>query len=99
MGKKENEFQADLIEEIQKRIPDALIEKGDATYRNGTPDLTIFRNEQWAKLECKQDDDSDYQPGQEQWIDIFNTMSFCREIDKTNKEEVLDELYRFLGVQ
>lgn len=44
MAGKENKFQADLVKEIKKRFPGAIVLKNDANYLQGIPDLTVLWN-------------------------------------------------------
>lgn len=91
MAKKENEFQRQLIKKLKTLFPDAIILKNDPNYLQGVPDLLILNNEHWAMLECKVPGGK-FRPNQEYYLDKCNKMSFAREIDELNEQEVLDEL-------
>lgn len=93
---KEKEFQADLIKQLKDRIPDCIVLKNDANYRQGIPDLLILSNDRWAMLECKKSSDSSYRPNQEWYLNKLDQMSFARTISPENREEVIDELLRSL---
>ena len=49
-------------------------------------------------LECKRSIFATYQPNQEYYLDKLDDMSFAMMICPENKNEVLTELYRFMGV-
>lgn len=93
---KENEFQAQLIKDLKLIIPDGIVLKNDANYKQGIPDLLILNGDRWAMLECKVDDSSSFRPNQKWYLDKLDKMSFARVINKDNREEVLDELLRSL---
>lgn len=98
MGKKENEFQANLIKEIKARFPGAVVLKNDANYIQGIPDLSVFYGPHWAMLECKRSDSASKRPNQDYYIDKLGSMSFASFISPENKEEVLNELERSFQV-
>lgn len=89
---KESKFQSELIKDIKKMYPDAIVLKTDANYIQGFPDLLILHNNKWAALECKRDDKSHHQPNQDYYITKMKSMSFASFISKENRKEVLDEL-------
>lgn len=92
MGKLETKFQADLIKEIKKELPGAMVLKNDPNYIQGIPDLTVFYKKKWATLECKREEKATHRPNQDYYVDKMNEMSFSRVIYPENKEEVLNEL-------
>ena len=92
MGKKENDFQADLIKEIKERFPGCEVLKNDPNYIQGIPDLTVLYKDKWATLECKKSEHEPFRPNQPYYISKMNGMSFSRAIYPENKEKVLDEL-------
>lgn len=96
MGKKESNFQRELIEEIEKTFPGCYVFKNDPTYRQGFPDITILYNDKWATLECKRSEKDKHQPNQDYYVDDLNKMSYSSFIFPENKEEVMDELQRAL---
>lgn len=98
MGKKENEFQANLIKEIKARFPGAVVLKNDANYIQGIPDLSVFYGPHWAMLECKRSDSASKRPNQDYYIGKLDDMSFASFISPENKEEVLNELERSFQV-
>jgi len=99
MGKKENSFQADLIKEMEQRYDGCIILKNDANYKQGIPDLTVFYKERYAILESKKDSGSRFRPNQKTYLNLFDEWSFARRIEPENKEEVLNELDAFFGIQ
>lgn len=92
MGKLENKFQAELIDEIKTLFPKCMVLKNDPNYIQGIPDLSIFNGKKWATLECKKAESANHQPNQDYYVEKMNGMSFSRFIYPENKEEVLNEL-------
>lgn len=92
MGKKERDFQGNLIKKIKTQFPDCMILKNDPTYIQGIPDLLILHNDKWAALECKKSADSPARPNQPYYIDKMNGMSYAAFIYPENEEEVLNEI-------
>ena len=88
----ESSFQADLIKEIKRRHPGAVVLKNDTGYQQGIPDLSVYLGPRWGMLESKRGIRARKQPNQEYWVERFNDMSFAAFIDPTNDEVVLDEL-------
>lgn len=91
---KENEYQAELIKEIKREFPGAMVLKNDPNYIQGIPDLLILFKDRWAALEVKRSKNDSHRPNQDYYISIMNKMSFARFIYPENKEEILDELQR-----
>jgi len=89
---RENKFQSDLIKEIKRRFPGAVVLKNDSSYIQGIPDLLILYKDKWASLECKKSAKEHKQPNQDYYVDMMDEMSFSRFIYPENKEEVLNEL-------
>ena len=98
MGKRENSFQSDLIDEIEKRYEGCIILKNDANYKQGIPDLTVFYKNRYAILESKKEAKSKYRPNQQTYLNLFDEWSFGKRIQPENKEEVLNELDAFFGI-
>ena len=92
MGKLENKFQAQLINDIEKRFDGSIVTKLDSGHIQGIPDLLILYKSKWAALECKKDEKSKHQPNQDYYVGKMNTMAFSRFIYPQNKEETLNEL-------
>lgn len=89
---KESQFQSQLIKKLKKIFPGCVVLKNDPEYIQGFPDLTIFYNDRWAVLECKQSANSHHQPNQDFYISTLDAMSFGRFISPENEEEVLNDL-------
>ena len=94
---KESVFQNKLIEKLKKELPGCIVMKNDSGYIQGIPDLTIVYKDKWATLECKRSKNESHQPNQDYYVELMNNMSFSRFIYPENKEEVLEELRRFLN--
>ena len=92
MGKRESDFQSDLIDELESMFEGAIVTKLDPTFKRGIPDLLILWNNRWATLECKRSANASKRPHQDYYVEKMNKMSFSRFIYPENKEEVLDEL-------
>ena len=98
MPKKENQFQAELIGELENRYKGCIVMKNDPNYIQGIPDLTILHNSKWAALEVKKSQSEKHQPNQDDYVDQMNGMSFASFIYPENKSAVLGELDVFFGV-
>lgn len=94
--KKEKDFQAKLIKELESKYEGSMIFKMDPEQRQGVPDLLILYKKKWATLECKRSDRASKRPNQRYYVDKMNEMSFSRFISPENKEEVLDDLQQAL---
>jgi hypothetical protein len=66
--------------------------KIDTGLYQGWPDLLILYKGRWAMLEVKRSGRAAYQPNQEYYIDLFDSMSFCASIYPENEEEILRDL-------
>ena len=95
-SKKEKEFQAKLIKELEEEYEGGMIFKMDPEQRQGVPDLLILYKKKWATLECKRSGKASRRPNQEYYVDKMNKMSFSRFVSPENKEEVLDDLQQAL---
>lgn len=93
MGKKESVFQAKLIKEIEERFTGSIVFKIES-YKQGFPDIFVLKDNHWAALECKKEENAARQPNQDYYVNMLNKMSFSRIIYPENKEEVLNELQR-----
>ena len=94
MAKRENEFQPELIKELNRRFPGCLILKNDPTYIQGIPDLLVLKGEHWVALETKRSRNAAHQRNQNYYVNLMNDMSMAYFVDPANKEEVLDEIQR-----
>lgn len=91
----EGRFQKDVIDEIEERIPGALVTKVEP-YIQGWPDLLILYKNRWATLETKRSKNANKQPNQDYYVDLMDNWSFSRFICPENKEEVLNDLQHAL---
>ena len=91
----ENKFQANLVKELKRMFDGCIVMKNDASYIQGIPDLLVLYRNRWASLECKKSARAKRQPNQEYYVGRMNEMSFSRFISPENKDEVLEELYRY----
>lgn len=91
---KESKFQKEVKEELKKRFPGCIVIKNDPSSLQGIPDLSVFYEEHWGMLECKNDPEAPHQPNQDYWVDRLNDMSFAAFINPINREEVLNDMER-----
>ena len=91
-GKKESEFQADLIKQIKEEFPECIVLKNDSGYLQGIPDLLVLNDDKWAALECKRSADASRQPNQEFYVAKMNAMSYSAFVCPENKEEVMNDI-------
>lgn len=96
MGKKESEFQSNLIDELKERFPGCIVVKTDAGFIQGIPDLIILFNDKWAMLECKKNKDAKHRPNQDYYVNLLNKLSFSAFIYPENKESILDGMEKAL---
>lgn len=96
MGKKESEFQSNLIDELKERFPGCIVVKTDAGFIQGIPDLIILFNDKWAMLECKKSKDAKHRPNQDYYVNLLNKLSFSAFIYPENKESILDGMEKAL---
>ena len=96
MGRRENEYQLDLVEKLQELFPDAIVLKNDPNYIQGIPDLLILLGDRWAALECKRGISAEHQPNQDYYVELMNEMSFATFIYPENEERVFNELQQAL---
>lgn len=92
----EKDYQAKLIKKIKKRLPDSIVLKEDANYKQGIPDLLVLNESKWAALEVKKDEKASKQPNQEYYVDKMNSMSFASFIFPENEEDVLNAMEQAL---
>lgn len=92
----ERDYQAKLIKKIKERLPDCIVMKQDANYKQGIPDLLILNKDKWAALEVKQNEKSHHRPNQDYYVEKMNTMSYASFIFPENEEDVLNEIQQAL---
>lgn len=94
--KLESDFQSKLKKELKETFPGCIITKLDSNDVQGIPDLLILYKNKWATLENKRSEKSDHRPNQDYYVDKMDKMSFSRFIYPENKDEVLNDLKKFL---
>jgi hypothetical protein len=92
----ESEYQALLIKKIEKLLPGCWVQKNDANYQQGIPDLTIYHGPKWAMLEVKASEKSKERPNQRYYVEKWAKVTFCAFIYPENEEEVLNALQEAL---
>lgn len=93
----EKDYQAKLIKKIKKRLPDSIVMKEDANYKQGIPDLIVLNKNKWAALEVKKSEKASKRPNQEYYVDKMNSMSFASFIFPENEEDVLNAMEQALS--
>lgn len=88
----ESSFKAELIKEIKRRFPGAVVLKTDANQIQGIPDQLILFGDQWAAFEAKRSQYAPHRPNQDYYVDLFNRMSYATFVYPQNKETFLNEL-------
>lgn len=94
---RESQYQAKLIDELERRFPGCVILKNDPTYLQGVPDLVIFYGNRWAMLEVKASENAPVQVNQPYWVRTLDEMSFAAFIYPSNEEDVLRGLEQALA--
>jgi len=88
----ESKFKSDLIKEIEKQYPGAVILKNDAKMHPGIPDHIILYGPRWAMFEAKRSENSPHRPNQDYFVEFLNQMSYTTFVYPQNKEVFLNEL-------
>ena len=88
----ENEYQAKLIKDIEKRIPGSMVLKQDPNIVQGIPDLAILYTDKFAILEVKISAKAKYQPNQEYYLEKFGKHVYSETIYPENEKEILNGL-------
>jgi hypothetical protein len=91
----ENRFKTNLISEIEGMFPGCMVLHLDPNEIQGIPDLLVLFENKWAVLEGKKYEGAAHQPNQDYYVDLMDRMSFAAFIYPENKDEILDELYRY----
>ena len=91
----ENRFKTKLIREIKDMLPGCMVLHLDPNEIQGIPDLLVLYRDKWAVLEGKKSATASHRPNQDYYVGLMNDMSFAAFIYPENKDEVLDELYRY----
>lgn len=93
----ERVFQRELIEELRRIFPNAIILKNDPNYLQGFPDLTILVGSKFVLLEVKYNKNAHHRTNQEYYINLANEMgAYGAFIYPENKGKVLNEVQRAL---
>ena len=93
----ERDFQPKLIKEIEALFPNCLVQKNDANYRQGVPDLLVLYRGRWALLEVKKSADAPSRPNQPWYVAYGQQNSFGAFVYPENKSVVLEELFDFFN--
>ena len=72
-----------------------MIQKNDANYRQGVPDLLILFRNKWALLECKKSANEPAQPNQAYYVSWAQANSYGSFVFPENRDQVIKELYNF----
>lgn len=88
----EAQFQRHLILQLKQLFPGCEVQKMEASYQQGFPDLLILWKNKWAVLEVKASAKAPSQPNQDFFINKFSDMSFASYIYPENEKEVLSAL-------
>lgn len=92
----ESAFKSNLIKELQRLYPGAVILKTDANQIQGIPDQLILFGDRWAAFEAKRSEHSPHRPNQDYYVDLLNRMSYASFVFPQNKEAFLDEIQQAL---
>jgi len=92
----ESKFKSDLIRDIERLYPGAIVLKTDANQIQGIPDQIILYGDHWAAFEAKRSDSSPHRPNQDYYVNLFNNMSYAAFVYPQNKEVFLHELQQAL---
>jgi len=85
--KLENAYQPHVIERLHKTFPGCFVTKV-VPPPQGIPDLLIEFGKTWARLETKKSIKEPFRPNQEEYIEMFNEMSFAKMICPENEDYV-----------
>jgi hypothetical protein len=88
----ESKFKSELIAEIKRQFPGAVVLKTDANQIQGIPDQLILWGSRWAAFEAKRSMTAPHQPNQDYYVGLFDQMSFARFVYPENEEVFLYEL-------
>lgn len=93
----EGKFQDKLVKDLEAIFKGCLIQKNDANYRQGVPDLLILFKDKWALLECKKSGNEKPRPNQPYYVAWAQRNSFGSFIYPENRDQVLEELTEFFN--
>jgi hypothetical protein len=93
---RENSFQKKVIDEIAKRLPQAIVLKNDSSYVQGIPDLVVFYRNKYAMLEVKRSSTANHQTNQDIYISLFEKWGvFAAFVYPENFTYIMDDLVRY----
>lgn len=93
---RESRFEVELIKELMREYPGAVILKNDSGFFQGIPDRLILYGPRWAAFEVKSNKMAHHQQNQDYYVDLFNRMSYASFVYPENKEIFLHELQQTL---
>lgn len=93
-AKLESEFQAKFVKRLRKTYePGIIILKNDTGYQQGIPDLTIYLAGFVALIEVKPYEGAPYEPNQEYFLALADSMGhFSATLYPENEEVVFNAL-------
>ena len=96
----EAHFQRELVKELERRFPGAIVMKNDPTYIQGIPDLTMLYRNTFVAFECKRSENASKRPNQQWYVDEINKMGgLAYFIYPENMKETLNEVERNVGAK
>lgn len=93
---RESQFQAQLINKLNKMLPGIIILKNDPNYIQGIPDLILLYKNRWAALEVKRGATASVRPNQAHYVRTMYAMSYAAFIYPENESEILNEVQQSL---
>lgn len=94
---KESTFQKKVIQALKNNFRDSIILKTDSAHIQGIPDLLVLYKNKWAALEIKNSINASYQPNQEYYLDLMNSMSYASVVHPDNIWDVIMDLNIFFA--
>lgn len=91
----EGKFQSALVTSLEEIFTGCLIQKNDANYRQGVPDLLILFRDKWALLECKKSANETPRPNQPYYVAWAKQHSYGSFVYPENRDQVIKELFHF----
>lgn len=96
----EANFQRELVKELERRFPGAIVMKNDPSYIQGIPDLTMLYRNTFVAFECKRSKNAAKRPNQQWYVDEINRMGgLAYFIYPENAKEILNEVERDVGIE
>lgn len=96
---KESYFQSKIIKQLREMGCFVIKMQQNATTIKAIPDVLFLYGNKYGFIECKRKKPcpSDFQPGQEKKVEMFNKMSFARVAYPENWDKVLSEIKEFIN--